>query len=931
MPTNEQVERVLAKLSHGSHVAYFFGELKSADWIRPLADRGLFADPPAPIVEDDGVRFPQWPASQYLARMAQHAPRLVADTISTIPEAGNPRVYDDFVQAALAMPPEIAAGLTPRVSRWLREVSHPLLMPEHVGDLVICMAEAGHVESALSLAEALMTLNAPREEGLVPRPSARIGDYEFSEVLGRVQKPLTTSAGLAVLRLFVARLDEALTYSRSGGTNRIPRDDYSQIWMPWLDEGDPGRNDVTETLVLLVVSTATQLMSSDERAGNVAFTLLSSGRWKVLRRIALHLVAKFGTAVEPVRSGRFIVRPFTLSDPEYLYELQPALSAAFSAWDESTRDRFVELVKRGPRSTAGARKHFGSEWPQFVQRWQAARLAPVVNDLPSSERPWAAQVFGDAEPAEFIVRPSRTTATWVGPTSPIDLAGLSRMTLEEVLEFLAGWEPTDEWAAPSREGLGRTLTAAVAANPGPYAEKADQFIGREPVYVRALLWGLREALGNEASFRWSPILTLAEWVAEQSLEVLFPEWDRRDRDPGWAWTWTELARLLSEGMSREASGLNRRARARVWGVLEALVANPEPTPEYEAQYGGDNMDPATLSINTGRGEALHAVVRYCWWASEGKGPLPAEALRVLEFSADPAREESLAVHSVLGRWLGLLIALDSTWVKSIVGSVLPGSMDRLEYWRAAWTSYIVFNRPSRSAYAILEPEYARSFGDVDLQETKRYGRDIQGATARHVLLYYLWGVVGLEPGGMLQVYFAETPEAGRSNLFEEAGRFLRDSPPGSTDGMSDSQAELLKELWLFRRGQFERDVPAEVTAELSSFSWWCGTSALSPEWWLPQLDWLTANGVLPEPLFLVLDSLPDAAYVDPRITIAVLQRFLRMARDPWALAGHRDAIRDTISRALASGDHRARRSAVNLIHEFGMRAVGDFSDLLGEA
>ena len=44
-----------------------------------------------------------------------------------------------------------------------------------------------------------------------------------------------------------------------------------------------------------------------------------------------------------------------------------------------------------------------------------------------------------------------------------------------------------------------------------------------------------------------------------------------------------------------------------------LTNDPEPTPEYEEKYGGSNMDPAHIAINTTRGEAMHAVVYYgCW-------------------------------------------------------------------------------------------------------------------------------------------------------------------------------------------------------------------------------------------------------------------------------------------------------------------------------
>jgi hypothetical protein len=59
---------------------------------------------------------------------------------------------------------------------------------------------------------------------------------------------------------------------------------------------------------------------------------------------------------------------------------------------------------------------------------------------------------------------------------------------------------------------------------------------------------------------------------------------------------------------------------RIWKVLDVLSWDEEPSLEYEEQYGGSNMDPLTLSINTVRGEAMHAVVQFAtWWRLEHEG------------------------------------------------------------------------------------------------------------------------------------------------------------------------------------------------------------------------------------------------------------------------------------------------------------------------
>src|SRR6266496_3668688 len=116
-PTNEELDRVMPLLSSPQHEAYFFSRLESPMWIAPLYERGLFRDPPEPEqVKEGGVRFPQWPPSGYLARMAAQASAEVAAIFAKI-ETQNPSVIGDMLKSALVMPPDVAVSLVPAVCR----------------------------------------------------------------------------------------------------------------------------------------------------------------------------------------------------------------------------------------------------------------------------------------------------------------------------------------------------------------------------------------------------------------------------------------------------------------------------------------------------------------------------------------------------------------------------------------------------------------------------------------------------------------------------------------------------------------------------------------------------------------------------------------------------------------------------------------------
>src|SRR5437870_2534906 len=131
IPTTRDVERAVGSLGQPAHIRYFFDRLKNPEWIEPLYQKGFFRNPPSPTEDKERgtVGFPLWPESRYLARMAAEAPAKVCDVILAVPETRNVRVQEDFVDAALAMPADIAERLVSQALKWIRLPYH-LLLPE---------------------------------------------------------------------------------------------------------------------------------------------------------------------------------------------------------------------------------------------------------------------------------------------------------------------------------------------------------------------------------------------------------------------------------------------------------------------------------------------------------------------------------------------------------------------------------------------------------------------------------------------------------------------------------------------------------------------------------------------------------------------------------------------------------------------------------
>ena len=81
-------------------------------------------------------------------------------------------------------------------------------------------------------------------------------------------------------------------------------------------------------------------------------------------------------------------------------------------------------------------------------------------------------------------------------------------------------------------------------------------------------------------------------------------------------SYTHLDVYKRQGFKLTEGSFDILHQKRIWFILEILSKDPDPTPEYENKYGGKNMDPATMSINTTRGFAMHAVMKYALWVKK---------------------------------------------------------------------------------------------------------------------------------------------------------------------------------------------------------------------------------------------------------------------------------------------------------------------------
>jgi len=917
-PTKKHIKRLMNEIPHNfvTH-RYFFDRLENPEWIEPLRKRGLFRKPPHPIREGGRVRFLQWPEAKYLARMAKHKPELVAGIILEMEDTENAVVLEDLVDAALAMPPDISVRLVEKVKKWA-EVPY-FFLPEKIGELMAHWARGNKVQEAMGLARTL--LDVFPEKGLGVK-RARFEDWLYEQILKDHYPELVKAAGLPALELLCELLEKAIQFSphREEGA-----EDFSYTWRPAIEDHPQNLGHTVKDALVSAVRDASELLVKSGQASieEVAETL-GRRKWKVFRRIALHLLRLFPKQAQALIVARLTDRDL-LEDVGVQHEYALLLRENFPRLPEDEKRKILSWIEEGPRDPAEQR-----------EQWQLRRLAWIgYENLPADWQKKYQELiskYGEPKHPEYWV-------SWVGPTSPKTAEELKAMSVEEIVEFLSSWEPpTVGFFGPSREGLGRVLQEVVAEDPQRFAIEAERFIGLDPTYVRAIISGLEGAIGRQKNFEWSPVLKLCRWVVEQPREIPGRKVEMMEADPDWGWTRKAIAHLFLTAFEGDKGNIPFELREEIWEILKTLTDDPNPTPKEEERYRGSTMDPATLSINTVRGTAMHAVVQYALWVrrhlekqpnatervSRGFDEMP-EVREVLESHLDTNRDPSLAIRSVYGRWFPWLVLLDRNWAEKWKAQIFPLDAENKEYFDAAWNTYIIFCRPYDDvfqAFQILRDVYAHAIDQIGQHEVRfRYLTDPNGGLAEHLMAFYWRGKVDLKDP-LFVSFWEKAPDPLRAHAIEFIGRSLK-----YTDESIPSEIiERLKELWEERFSQVKKD-SVKHEREVAAFGWWFVSGKFDVDWSITMLSEALKLVPKTEPADMVIEQLSEIAETYSLESIECLRRIAEGDKEGWLLYTNEEAIRKVLQSGLANPNTRKRTE--EFINYLGRRGFLSYRDLLG--
>lgn len=952
-PTPEEINRAIALLSNEASYKYFFDRLENPEWLEPMWEKGFFRNPPPSIrIDEEGmVSYPTWPESRYLARMAKHKPELVANIIKEMSDTDNVSVHISLLDALLNMPPNIAKNVIEKPLKW---AEFPiLLLPEKLGQLISHLAKGGEVEEALTIAKALLDIkpyiwgkgfiDSGGDHGHLQKPKAKFDDWEYNEIIKKYYPDLAKEAGLPALELLCDILEKAIRISRISKDYDGP-EDVSFIWRPAIEDHPQNLgHSLKDYLVSGIRDICEIVIKSGKASIEQVVSILEHYNWKIFHRISLHILRVFRNDALPLIKLHLMNRD-TFNDGYLSHEYVSLLRACYDDLSADERETILEWINKGPDVEGFIRRWQDrtssiptqDEILRYKSTWQRDRLDWIgVENLPPGWKEKYHELvrnYGEPEHPEFT---SYGTFTFVGPTSPKTQDELREMSVNDIVDYLKLWTPPESiFGEPSPEGLGRSLSSVVAEEPRRFALEAELFQGLDPTYVRHLLTGFRESLRNKKEFDWEPVLNLCHWVLAQPREIENRRFFIEDMDPDWGWTRKAIAGLLSMGFQEIPGSIPAALRSRIWSLLLPLTEDPELSVDYEEEYGGSNRDPLTISINTVRGEAMHAVIRYALWvrrnmekelgdenfSSKGFSEMP-EVKDVLDAHLDLEKESSLAIRAVYGQWYPYLVYLDKDWARKNCSRIFPLDESLSNYFNAAWNAYIVFNYPRNDVFDILYDIYNFAVERIGLRgDGARWIADPDDKLAEHIMVGYWSG--NLNFGDSM---FTRFWESASDEVRAHAISFIGSSLQQTKEKIPEDIIKRLMHLWEMRVSIAERE-PNEHKEELAAFGWWFISRKFDVAWAIGQLERVLKITYRVVPVHMIIEYLVEIAEIKTKESVNCLRLIAEGDKEGWDIMGNKDEIRKVIE--IAMHEKSSVEEAEKFVHYLGSRGFFEFRDLL---
>jgi len=704
IPTEEIIETLPNLLELDARYSYFFRNLKSLQWLKPLKEKSYFAPEknpkPQEMPDQPGYyRVPHWTALDYLENIANkngehpsdEITNLLIDIVNSIANyrEGNGERIENYitdwilVKIICKLPIErITKEHIEFIGTLLKSKWDSTLVVSEIGKSVLPKLISNQAkELVLKLMDVILEYQKT-DKVSIDKYTSLMDEYWLNEILKEHKPAIAKLCGIEAAEIAVKKMISITKEDES---------QFSNIWIPTIED-HPQTNfpERYECQLVYFVRDMFELSEPDQIKKKI--NVLIEKEHPIFKRIFIHTI---NYHYNDLNELFWSCKGNPLDEIWFKHELYELLTNNCSSFTKKQIDTVLGWIESGkyhiPPQIKGNKDAVDKLLAYKKKEWLLSLLETKDTDVLANYEKYQKINPIKVEHPGFVT----WTGIEVGTTSPIEKFTLLNKSNKEIAEYLISYKEEKGLKKPSIEGLSETLRECIFENPKKFSDEMKPFLNVQRFYQHALLRGFSEAWSAKKDFSWDNVLDFILKIIESS-----GFWNEKYDDVSFNhrnWIISQTAELIEEGTKDDAHAFDAKFLPETEKILLIFAEKTETDlPEMN--------DILTSILNSSKGKIFSAMINYslrCARLCEGKkGERWAKAVKDdfdkrLNLDVEPSLEFSVT----LGKYLPNLFYLDEKWATDKINQIFPKESDI--HWKAAFIGYLFYSKICENIYFLL--------------------------------------------------------------------------------------------------------------------------------------------------------------------------------------------------------------------------------------
>lgn len=493
---------------------------------------------------------------------------------------------------------------------------------------------------------------------------------------------------------------------------------------------------------------------------------------------------------------------------------------------------------------------------------------------------------------------------------------------DSLIQKLKTYEPSSSLFS-DREALGGNVESAAKNDPDRFIELLPKIADTKYLYLNSVInafWSNIDDLSAEQIGKIATTLKLTFSAQPKETE------ESRDY---YKWARSSATRFAEKAFDKnEGKKIERITKAEADAVLDVvliLTRDTDPTLEYEADEK-HNLDPTSLSINSIRGQAMHALMHAMAWANRNKASITFmdRIFTELDWHLVKDNDSTQAIRAVYGWHYPMIWGNREEWATNNRDAIFSND----ELGQVAADAYVSFSRVHPDAIRILGDVFERQIPRLTIEpDEKKRSAAVEGLRhlVQHLCLHYWYGKIDLNDGSIMKMMLDTAHPKHLSEAVNFIGFRLYKADENKLE-ISDEELKRLAELWEYVVALVKKDDSKKEALE--DFGTWFASGKFDDDWSLDQLlDALKLAGSV-DLDFAVLERLEKLVATHPAKAVSIIDAMVDGAtRDRWAIGTWRDNAVSILRTAYSSTDPATKQAAKALANKLVDRGYEEYRNV----